>query len=480
MLVSAVLTLTSCANDDNSDKGGSEAVLEHLEGLDFDGADVNFIIAEADGDDFHYRSIYVDEDMADDAVNTALYQRNQKVQDMLNVNIVVDDGAHQDKNIISWIGSNLQAGDDSYDVIAARQYDDIQLALKGCMIDLNNLADYGADYLKWDQEYWATSYIDALSFGGKTFWITGDLCLRFTGGYYAIFVNTDLYNDVLAPEYGSIYDIVRNGNWTYDMLIEMASKSYVDDGNDKLDVSDQLGLVYPVWDNTNGLAISAGVMFTRYTDDGTPTNNVTAGNSTLVKFMDKVYELLHTSGVYSFNPPSCSYEEAMRYFASGDVMFVAGRLNQAELYLQEMERYYVIPCPKLDAEQESYYTGVHDAINIYGINFNVDDERVAAAAATLEAMAYYSFYEVRPIYYDSFLKFKYTRDSEAAEMIDIMHNSVYTDFVFIWQFTDEMNRLGYFLRENVNGGKSSSAIKRYSDTWTKGLEKILDQIGQLD
>ncbi len=480
-LVSTVLALVSCADTDKGNTNNTEVKndLEHLNNLDFGGEDVNFIIAGADNDDYHYRSIYIDENADDDAVNSEIYARNMWVQELLNVNIVV--GHHANQNVKAMLGAQLMAGSDDYDVIAARQYDDIQLALDGVILDLNTLDQYGADYIKWDREYWATNYIDALSFGDKTYWLTGDLCLRYTGGYYAMFVNTPLYDTILKPKYGSIYDVVRNKDWTYDTLISMVSDCYEDDGDDKVGIEDQIGLMLPIWDNINGMSISAGVVYTRYDENGRPINNITSGNSVLNGFMEKCNELINTKGVYAFTPPSSSYPEAMGYFANGTVMFVSGRLNQAELYLRQMDDdYYVIPCPMLNKEQGAYYTGVHDAINIYGINYNIDDERIARTAATLEAMAYGAYKDIRPVYYDSFLKFKYTRDTEAAEMIDIMHDNVYTDFVFIWQFSADMAKLGSFLRNNVIKNSPASAIKKYVVAWNTGLEKILSRIDALE
>ena len=477
-LVSSVAMLTACAGneDDKGPAGDVKPQLDHLNGLNFEGQEINFIIASADGDDYHLRSIYVDEEGDDgDAVNSAIYARNEKIQAMLGVEIVV--AAAEDRNIIDQAKTVLLGGSTDYDVIAARQYDDIQLALEGVILDLNTLPELDADYIKWDQEYWASSYIDALTFGNKNFWLTGDLCLRYTGGYYAMFVNSRLYNDILQPTYGNIYDIVLSKDWTYDTLIEMVEKCYLDDGNDKVDIEgDRLGLVLPVWDNTNGMAISSGVIFTRYDENGVPSNNVTNRNATLIKFLERHNDLINTKGVYSYGG---EYQKSMEVFAAGQSVMVAGRLNQAELYLRDMvDDYYVIPCPMLNKDQGAYYTGVHDAINIYGINYS--SEKIPAAAATLEAMAYESYYTVRPIYYDSFLKFKYTRDEKAAEMIDLMHDTVYTDFVFIWQFSDDMDRLGFFLRENTPKKNPSSNLKKMQDKWDSGLKDILAKIDEME
>ena len=479
-LVSAVFTLSACADKDDEKPNTNVDVkpeLDHLNGLDFGGEYVSFAIAGGDGDDFNQRSIYVDEEGDDgDAVNSAIYARNQKIQTMLNVEF--DIATDADASITSQIKPILLGGTSDYDIIAARQYDDIQLALEGVILDLNTLADYDADYIKWDREYWATSYIDALTFGNKSFWLTGDLCMRYTGGYYAMFINTRLYNDILANEFGSIYDIVNNKQWTYAKLMDMVSKCYEDtNGDDKVDIEgDRLGLALPVWDNTNGMAISAGVIFTRYDENGTPANNTTNGNRTLLDFLEQHHNLIQTEGVYTFGG---DYKKAMEIFAAGQSVFVAGRLNQAELYLRDMvDDYYVIPCPMLNEEQGAYYTGVHDAINIYGINYS--SEKIAAAAATLEAMAYESYYTVRPIYYDSFLKFKYTRDDQAATMIDLMHDNVYTDFVFIWQFSEDMSKLGSFLRNNVINANGASSLKKMQASWTKGVETILEKIEAIE
>ena len=481
LLISSVAVLSACANNESSNEGSGEvqANLDHLKGLDFGGTPINFIVSSSGVDDFNVRSIYVDEEGDDgDAVNSAIYARNQKIQNMLNVEIVI--AADSTSSVTTQAKTVLLGGSSDFDVFAARQYDDIELALEGVVLDLNTLPELGADYIRWEEEYWASSYIDALSFGDKTFWLTGDLCMRYTSGYYAMFVNARLYKDTLESTYGSIYDIVLNKDWTYDKLIEMSEKCYVDaNGDDKADEEDQLGLIFPVWDNTNGMAVSAGVMFTRYDENGVPQNAFNNRNATLLSFVEKCNALINAKGVYSFNAPSYSYIDAMELFAAGQGVFVAARLNQAELYLRDMtDDYYVIPCPMLNKDQGAYYTGVHDAVNIYGINCH--SESIPASAATLEAMAYESFYTIRPIYYDSFMKFKYTRDEKAAEMIDLMHDNVYTDFVFIWQFADDLEGMGSFLRNNVVTNKGSSNLKKLQDKWDSGLSAILNKINELE
>ena len=487
-LVGSVISLMACAEKKDEEKPEDTAApeenpLEKLEGLDFGGAKVNFIIAAADGDSFHTRSIYIEDTESEDPVDIEIYKRNAKIEQDLGVVInLVDD---RDVNISTQIKAQLDAGTDKYDVIGARQYDDVQLALTGDMLDINRLAEYGADYIRWRNEYWGTSYIDALSFGDKVYWLAGDICLRYMGGYYAFFVNADLYRDKLFEKYGDIYDIVNSGKWTYDTLMAMLPLCYDDtNANERVDVNgDVLGLALPCWDNINGMSISAGVVYTAYDTAGMPYCTVNTKNNTLLEFMGKCYDLINkTKGVYDYGG---DYQAAMRYFASDKAVFVAGRLNQAELYLSEMKTdYYVLPCPKLNEQQTSYYTAVHDAINIYGIN--IGSNQYQAAAATLEEMAYLSYTNVRPVYFESVLKYKYTRESQAVQMIQLMHDTVYTDFVFIWQFSDRFaentggGELGFYLRNAVKQKAVTSSLRKNQDRWKNAVDKIVEEIEELE
>lgn len=489
-LMATVLGLVSCADgkkNDTTSSGDTSAGIEHLEGLNFEDTEVTFIVASADGDSYHQRSISVeiDDGELDDsnAVDAEIYKRNKKIESDLGVQIVLADYA--DRSISEHFKGLLLSGDDSYDVIGARQYDDIQLALDGVVLDINKLGDFNADYIKWQNEYWGSTYIDALSFGDKVYWLAGDLCLRYIGGYYAFFVNSNLYKELLEDKYGSIYSVVRNNQWTYDTLIEMLPLGYKDiNANDRVDnQQDQLGIALPVWDNANGWSISAGVVYTGYDAEGMPYCTINSSYTLLLDFMKKCNEMIQTKGVYKYGG---DYRGAMKYFEQDKAVFVAGRLNQAELYLSEMETdYYVIPCPKLTPDQE-FRTAVHDAINIYGICKNISSEQVRAAAATLEEMAYLSYHNVRPVYFDSVLKYKYTRDADAAEMIDIMHDGVYTDFVFIWQFSDRFgdaqkaNKLGDYLRNAVLIKNSSVTLKKQQTRWADAVKKIVDEIKELD
>lgn len=496
LTVSLAVSLAACADgkqntttaagvtDTTPEKNDDGSVTKPSLGVNFsddgENTDVKFAVAEADADGFHKRSIGADDYNAENDVDVAVRTRNQRISEELGVNIVM--ASYSDDSIrSSSVRDSLMAQDDTYDVICGLQWADCQLVLDACLADLTMLEDNKGnpiDYINFNAPYWSTYYIDAMKCGNAIFWLTGDLCLRYTGGFYCFFVNTELYNETLYNEYGSIYDVVKSGKWTYDTLSDMVAKAFRNNDGDESKVTreDQLGLSLTVWDNINGMSVAAGVEYCSRGDDGTITNTFNSKNTTLINFCKKVRDLASSGYVYTYTKyKDGMYEDSMVDLMSNAV-FTSGRLNQAELYLQNMNEYAIIPCPKL-TESQSYRSSVHDAVQLYGIN--AFSSNIPAAAATLEYMAYYSYVDVRPVYYDSALKYRYTTDEVAAEMIDLMGESVYSDFMYIWQFCPQMSEMGNLLRSYATSKVFSSIIAKKENAYNAGLEEIVTELKKL-
>lgn len=491
LCATSALMLASCAEDNTNsnttpptnttEPGETKYSLSDLPKVDMGGAVINFAVSETDahaGDTFHERSILPPDEDSEDTVDIAIFARNEKIKSYFNCDI--DLVFYTDNNLSATIGSQLIAGTADYDILGARQYDDVQLALDGCVYDLSMLeVDFpeAAGYLNLDAPYWAKGYNDALQIGNGRYWVTGDLCLRYSGGYYCYFVNHTLYNEYLGTEYGNIYDIVRNGEWTLDKLTTMTEGIWNDtDGDDKTSEGDMLAIAQPVWDNANGMSISAGVQYSYRHEDGTIQLTMVRGNGQLEGFMTKFYNLLQKNGVYNYGG---EYNKAMMKLVANEAVFASGRLNQAELYLQEMEdNYGIIPNPKLSTDQTYYVSSIHDGVQLYGINNG--SEQIPEAALILDAMELESRNSVRPVYFDSAVKIKYSRGSDDADMINLMDASIYSDFVYVWQFSQEMNGMGDWLRNAVKSKNGYNSITRVEGTWKSGLEDILDEIAKLE
>ena len=500
LLLSTVLFLFSCAEKQRrpelsdqlstvvltDEPGGNYIRTKVPDGLRFDSDGttvINFAVSESgDNDGFHLRSIKLDDPDTTNKVDAAVFERNQRIEEKLGVEInVLWYGTSNIRS--SEVNISLANGDADYDIICGRQFDDVAVCLEGNLADLTKLYDGSQkiDYINFSAPYWSTYYIDAMKCGDAVYWLTGDLCLRYTGGFYCVFCNSYVYERYLEAEYGNIYSLVKEGKWTLDLWNQMTLKAYENlDGNDALSEDDLAGAVIPVWDNTNGLALAAGVNWSSRNDDGSIKLDFTKDNANMIEFVNKFRTILTNGRVirYSGTAEGGNYPRALELLASDRACFVPGRLVQAETYLKNMEHdYYILPCPKLNSDQKNYRSSVHDAINLYAISNS--SENKAAAAATLEELAFENYYNVRPIYYDEALKYMYSRDQGAADMIDLMGESVYSDFVYIWQFTSYFPDMGGFLRFNAEAKRIASALERHTTQWLQGTEDVQKDIKEL-
>ena len=476
-MIFTVFCLASCAdkqntndtNDTNKDTG--DIYLDNIpEDVNFADEDdslrtVTFVYTEGANGTYTGRSIKVEE-ITGDSVDAKLYERNQTVEARFGIIIESIMAGPAISNLQSNISAVLQAGDPDYDVIAGYQYFDLDIATLGYVLDINTLDEYGADYIDIEQDYWATDYIKNMHYGDPIYWLSGDLSLRFVGGQYCTFVNSRIYDSILKDRYGSIYDIVKEGKWTLDMLNEMASLCFRDmNSNDKADEADELGLVIEVGqDMSDGVAVGAGVTWSVRNPDGTI--SVTLGGERTIEFAPKYYQICNSE--YFYRPATSDSVNQMTVFKNGNVAFTINKLYQSEVYLREMDdNFYIVPTPKFNEAQPSHYTGLHDGNTIFGITYCSD--AIPAAAVALEAMAAESLRIVTPEFYDFALKFKYTRDDEASEMIDLIKECAYSDFVFVWG--SSLNNITHFFR-NVTANPTSS-YRKQEGSLLRTLDELL-------
>ena len=478
VMLLSVFSLIACANkDDKKPQGTVDENGDYIDGLpatmDFEAEEINFVFAEGSNDNFTARSISVDAEDTSDNVDAKIAARNAAIEQRLNVVISSEQKATGIGDLKSNIKNVMDSGGEEIDVIAGYQYYDVGMAVDGWLLNLNTLDQYDADYIDFDspEGYWSTYYNNDLMYKNARYWITGDLALRYIGGMYCTFVNQTIYKNFLETEYGNIYTIVRNGEWTLDKLTEMAGKCYVDNGStpDKVDEDDQLGYAWEPNDPLDGLAFSSMISFsTKYEDD---TIKITLNNERTVSFLAKLGDLLE--GPFSMNVGDSDSSIVMKAFNNGNVAFHVNKIFKAESDLQEMQdEYYIIPAPKFDSTQENYVTGVHDGCTIFGISYGCPN--IPAVAATLEAMAAESKRIVTPVYYDSALKYKYTRDNDSADMIDLIRSHVSTDFAAVWSAS--ISNIVHFFRSNHNSKTTATVLKKVVPSYQKQLDKLLEAL----
>lgn len=451
--------------------------------LKFEGETIRFFVNAGDSDassdeSLQLRSIAVDEE-ADTSygINKAVIQRNQTVQDTLGTTIEVTATCGM-QAAVSTLQPILLGGSDEYDVISGYQYFDLGIALgetAGTLLNYNKISEEEM-YLDPTKPYWDTDCFNELAYKGAAYWITGDLSQNWVSTMFVTFVNANIWKQYAQAiedltGYSDIYELVYAGKWTIDLFMELSRTVYVDTNqNDKVDHDDTVGFAAysPCLDNsfTDGLAAGSHVTYSKKVD-GVP--QIDFYNDHTISFAEKLYQLFNECNAGIFTEDD---RYLMDYFADGNILMCVAGLNCSEQYLADMkDDFYVVPVPKLNEQQDHYYTQIYDSVSQYAIPASCP--HVGATTATLELMAYYSKKLVTPEYYDVALKERYTRDDKAAAMIDFIHDTVYSDFAVLW--SDRLGGTTWFFRTNITK-RFASLAKGKQKVWTTSLSKLLNSL----
>ena len=453
-----------------------EGIKEHIED-----SVVQFIYVEATtGGTYTADSIWIDEENAGeiDAVDQQIIDRNNRIYEDLGVTIeAFTDPTLGISGLNSYAKTYFDVQDPNLDVYAGYQYFDLQVALTGHIMNLNTIVNENQESLiDITQPYWATNYINSITYNDLLFWVTGDLSLRYTGGLYCTFVNLDLYDMYVKNNYEgkSIYDIVNEKKWTMQTMLDMADM--VDDDTDQngaASADDRLGIIFEASDVLDGLAFGCKISFsTRSTTNGKDTIAIALNtDKRAVKFADYISTMW--SSLYAYGTADADSANMMPIFAEGNALFAFNKIYQASVYLSEMERFAIIPTPMLDGSQKNYASGAHDGLTIFGISKYSNCP--IASAATLELMAYYGSLLVTPTYVESVLKGSETiHDPESIVMIDKIRAGFDSDFAAAW--SNSISGIVQLYRGKDTVARFASYVKVNSRSWPSQLNSLLTEL----
>ncbi len=472
VLTALIGSLAGCAKANDGKKNDptvdTSEFADHLPDHDFDGEQV--VIATYFDE---IRDSITADDINGDAVQVKTYENEKTVEERFGVEVEVLSLASTPTSLEAMIGTKLLAGTSDYDILGAWEYYDTDLAIKDCLLDLNDLSGYGADGLiDLTAPYWADDYVKAMNPGSKLYWLIGDISYMTVGTLYCTFVNLDLYNKYMLEKHGSIYDLVRNYEFTIDLVMQMSAEIYQDvDDKTGMSEGDIVGFASYWGSVVEGLMLGAGVKVTRTYSDGTLEFALDTPEN--VAMMSKVGELKEDPNSLTVRYAQALYAEddLMRCFSPGNALFVPSRLSYTSRLREMQSDYGVVPLPHYSANQKEYYTTSHDTIPIFGIN--ASSEHVLASVYVLEAMSAYANKNVLPVYFDEALKYKYTRDEDSAEMIDLIHDSIMTDFCYAW--SEQMMEITHTFRD-LTSKTVASTMKKKGSAWKLTFDELIAKL----
>ncbi|MGM9625590.1 MAG: hypothetical protein ACI3XM_07765, partial [Eubacteriales bacterium] len=360
LLISALLlagtAVTSCgdaANDPGeavgTDRTDTQSVSEaETDGLDFtyptfDGMDFN-------GDSFTIyrydwgmlREYFEAEEQNGDILNDTLWAREQKVMDLLNIDIQYDNPDGVDFNLVSRVRTQVMAGDQTYDLFLTHCcMENSTMAAAGYLYNFHDLPN-----IDLSQPYWNQNMLETIDINGFLPFAFGDYMIPDPD---VIFFNKKMLADYDLP---SPYDMVKNGTWTWDALMQLSSSTAKDlNGDGKMDDSDQYGFIGELDWQFDGIMQSTDEYLISRASDGTYAFNPLSEKT--VNMIQKLSSFIYDSGYaytylykkeydvnYGMEPPVS--------FKDGKALFFMVPMNTASAYRDTAVDFGILPFPKYD------------------------------------------------------------------------------------------------------------------------------------
>ncbi len=458
-------TVTETEEVTESAEPTGKEVLPGYEDVNFGGR--TFLIAsnaDEDGDWADAADFWV-EGITNDAINDAVWERNDVMSKLYNCSIEVDNGGWD-----NGFNAAVASGDDRY-IAASSEY-----ALFGGYASgkYYNVLKLGMDLT---QDWWDQNFIMDASCDGKLFGIIGDFSLHAMSATWIMFFNKDVYESKFADT--DIYQLVRDKKWTLDVMADMIDKIKNDANGDSSYTftegadADTLGLMTTAH-NYRGLYFASGLRLVTKTEQTTDGSFITAltNQPNGADVIDKLITVCNTEGYISggYSDVQKGIQNGTTLFA-GEVMDVLRRMAGAENL-----RVGVLPQPLYDEGQKEYHCYVNNRAAFLCIPTSFSDMEVIADFFTL--FAYHSSKLVRPAYINTF-KYTYANDEESGEMIDIIIDSRVFDPGYLGSFAIKMDGyIGTMITDKKNNYVKASTSYAKSDT--ANLEAYREKIAAID
>ena len=353
-------------------------------------------------------------------INDAVYRRNLKVSERFNVNI--KSILYDEPDFDSPFKKSILAGDDTFQVAAMHIIQSGVYATDGLLVDWNNIPNIDISKPWWNQTVAKNTQI-----GGKLFLQQNDIpTYTVICNNHIMFFNKRLAGELEIP---NLYETVRQGKWTIDLLTQHAKLGTRDlNGDGVMGEEDRWGFIASTGSTSTFLAGSNQAIIA-VNSDGIP--EIVLNTPKMASLVDKIYDLCVASGDTYMKPIDREYDFCMM-FRNGKSLFYNGYIQNCALLRDMEDEYGILPIPKFDESQTGYYAQIQGNSDTIGIPKSLPEADYEFVGAIVEALAAESYKMVRPVIYEMTLKTKFARDVESEEMLDLVSTNIVIDFGFLY------------------------------------------------
>ena len=342
-----------------------------------------------------------------DVMNDAVWERKRLTEEYLNVNITYENN-HTIQDFATDMKLAVSAGDDAYQLALPH----VMQGISTCVLE-NTLTDWNTiEAVDFSREYWNQSIVDELSIKGHAYYVRSNYIIP---GPLVLYFNKSMIADYNLE---NPYTLVRDGTWTLDKLISLASNISDDvNGDGKMNMEDRYGFSSMIDYQLTGFIYSSGLSVCESKDD---TLNAVLHTEKAEKLFEKIYNLTYAPYSYHY---LYGQDDLALAVTSGRVLFATGSVGSLMGYRESTVDIGVLPYPKYDEAQKDYKQ--YDLSSLMCMPASVADPEMAGTVT--DVLSFYSMITTIPAYYDELLGSKLTRDEESVEMLDIIFNNIVYD-----------------------------------------------------
>ena len=443
---------------------------------DYEGNEFTFlVIKHSDIIKDYYGGAFIDtEAMNGGKVNDAVFTRNHEVEQKYNVEIVEKSETNGDPAQV--LQQYIMSGDFCFDVVYGWGYKLGACITENYLGDFHNLPD--ADFT---QEYWSPSAINDLTVDERLYLSINEVTMNVLDWASFLFYNKTMAEDRnIEAEFGSPYDMVEEGTWTYDKFLKMVQGASADlDGDGSITRNDFFGLLDGDGIGTGALQ-NCGVYYTTKNDDGS--YELSFYSEKTLGIIDMVHEVYSNDKYVKdfediWKEPGSSadgfddqWQYARSYFATDHALFCGGSANiTSEQAFRDMDSEYgVIPFPKYDVNQENYNATLDPLASVFALPSTERDDIGSweRTGIILEYMAYKSHEILLPAYYEEVLKGQRMDDDRDHKMLDIVRTNVHYELANLVNITSINDCI-------VNMFKKPAMA---ASTYTRNQKKMINEL----
>lgn len=488
MLISSLsISFTGCKKDKDGDGDTTEvgAVADdssktpyNQAAEDFDGFVLDVLCVQSGQWLMH--TDFAPENVTGDRINAVVYNRNQMVEQLYNVEIV----AHEDAE---YYGLNDKL---SQDILSgAPVYDAAYVegsSVMGATISQGNAHNlYSIPELQLEQSWWSQLIKKEATLGSGKYatlnFIQSNLSLTAFDLTWCVYFNKSLHSSL---ELENFYDLAKEGEWTLETMQTAAVKAANLNGDDSFAYRADGKAVYGItsyWNGAKALMDGCNVQFVTTDDEGEFIPNI--NNERFINLSFDMATLLSTEGAFTTGGPAEPGATTMGNASDYKIIFNAGRtlfcVAEVKSSVNDFTTYQgefgILPLPKYDTQQENYRSWINYLAPVLVIPISTTGDNLHKTARLLDALSFYSDRDVLPEYYDVVLKGRGAKDTESTAMLDLINDTKSFDASIAYDWSRQFSEV--LSNQLLNGVTDvSSLIDSYEDLIANQIDKTMSTI----